>query len=459
MTSQAETPRFAPNAERGVIGACLLGRHWAAKARLALAPEEFYSDVNRETFRAVCALLDAGMDVDTITVAEKLRQVDKLGDVGGVQYLNECLHSVSTPENIGDYSRVVRHYALDRHIKAQITVTKEDSSPENVGKLGDLIFKQRGLSVSGFLDFRTDITEELDKYLADKDCGIDTGIASIDEKLGGIFRGDILTVGARTGAGKTALKTKFMLNMAEAGHECLYITTEMSKAEMLCRVLPIACGIPAYKFNRKVLSYDDVKRVSEVTADNLSKLPIKIWAHPSPTISDIQAAIVQAGCRVVFLDYLQRFTFPDLRRNEPRTYQIAEFMKRLKTFVGEYGCSAVLGCQLNRRRDKDGKEVQPVLADLSDSGAVENESAKVGLLWQSDKGPFVTKGDTPLEWIQAKNRKGRTGAGGYLSLRADFVDMVSRDYETPNAQSELEPVAAGEMSEPGDRSWIGDADD
>lgn len=435
MTVQEmKTPKCDLLSERAVLGCCLFGRNVALRAREVLVAEDFYSEKHRHVFKAACDLLDAGADVDMITVAARLREGDKLGDVGGVAFLNECHLSVAAPDNVGSYAQVVRFCSLDREIERQLIVTGGDKSPESLDKLGDLIYAKKALGVSGFLDFATDIPATLDAHLTDKDNGVPTLLTDIR-----LYKGDVLAIGARPGVGKTALGTKMMLLIAGMNVPCLYITTEMSKEEMLCRVLPIATDIHASKFTEKKLSSAELRKIGEVTETSLSKLPIKIWAHPSPTIADVQAAVIQSKCRVAFLDYLQRFTFPDLRKQDARTYQITEFMKRLKTFAAQTGTSVVLLCQLDRKFDKEKRE--PHLSDLADSGSVEKESVSVGFLWHDEKDKVAgASRDKRLRWKTAKNRKGRVGTCINMSFREDFVDMLSELYEAPNEPAPAEDI-------------------
>ena len=125
-----------------------------------------------------------------------------------------------------------------------------------------------------------------------------------------------------------------------------------------------------------------------------------------------------------------------MRKQDARTYQITEFMKRLKTFAAQAGVSIVLGCQLDRKLDREKRE--PGLSDLSDSGGVEKESVSVGLMWEDKEDEEVgpSGGLKKIRWKTAKARKGRVGRRINLSFREDFVQMLSDLYEGPNLPQE-----------------------
>ena len=417
LTPELRLPKQAIGAERAVIGACFVGRQYAQRARQVLAPADFYSEKNRLIFAQVIKLLDQGSEIDLFVVSEHLRQADELVDAGGAEYLSECSSSLQTAETVDAQANLVRWCSLSREIQKRATLLSQDPEQEKaVQEMTDLVLTRRGLTVAGWMDFQTDLVEEFDNDQGDREMGIHTILTDVV-----IYKGDVFAVVARPGDGKTALSTAIMLAIAKKGESCGYVTTEMSKVEMLYRVLPMAAGIEANKFYQKRLTPAEVKKVGVVIRDNLSKLPIKIWSHPSPRIEDIQAFALRSKCRVLFVDYLQRCSMPSLRNNDPRTYQIEEFMKRLKTFCSETGLRCILACQAKRDRDKE--KGPPVLSDLADSGAVEKESVSVGFLWRPGKdegGP-----DRELEWITRKHRKGDIDVPIKLKLRKEYVEMCS----------------------------------
>ena len=437
LTSEkVRVPKQALQSERAVIGACLIGgRPTAARARQVLASDDFYQDTHRAIFKEICGLVDAGSEVDLVLLSEAMRASGDIGEIGGVTYLEECIKSTSTHNNVGDYAARVRWAALSRQIDTAIERTRDDQSPDTINRLADLVYARRALQVSGILNLSTDAIDALEADQADKDAGIPTRLSDVV-----LYKGDVLTVGARPCDGKTAALTKMMLLISQS-EPCCYVTTEMTIPEMLNRIFPVLTGIPATKFNMKRLDKVDWRKIAQVNSDHLPKLRASIWAHPSPTIGDIQSVAVQSKCRVLFVDYLQRCTFPALRQSDARTYQIQAFMRQLKTFAAETGVRVVLACQLNRKRDKE--KGPPVLADLADSAGVEQESVSVGFLWRpkDDAG----QDEREIEWITAKQRKGPTGGRVSLRFRAAYVDMLSAfEQEKMAAASEPEPAGGEE---------------
>ena len=439
-------PKQAIKAEMAVLGSCLIDPKAARKALQSLLPMDFYQDHHRQAFALLAEIYEGGGEADLILLSERLRLKDEaaFGTMGGAAYLSECVHSISSAEAVGHYCQLVKWCSLTREIENLAARLADDPDAERaMNRIGDLVLARRGLTVSNFMDLRENALEIFEKDQADQERGIPTRLTDIL-----LFRGDILTVAARTKGGKTALMTKLALLIAELGHEVLYITTEMSLAEMLYRILPIMTGIPAMRFNDKRLTKADEKTVYSIASARFPKLGLKVWARPAPTIADIQAAAIRSKCRVLIVDYLQRCTFPALRQQDARTYQIQDFMKRLKTFSGEAGISTILGCQLNRKRDKE--KGPPVLADLSDSAGVEQESVAVGLMWNPDEKDEAPHGaDRSIEWITAAWRKGPSGGTTRFKFRSELVDILAatedaRTVTELRTAPELPPKSEGE---------------
>ena len=433
-------PEVAGAAEKAVLGACLVDEGAARRAMLSLAAGDFYHERHRHVFQAVADLLASGPDskCDLTLVVEELRRRGQLGDCGGPTYLSECLQAVSSASYVDQYAAQVLKASLDRQVQVQLMVAAGDDTPENVEKLRALVMRREGASAIEFLDFQDvkQLTDAVEGLLTRMAPAIPTGFEELDQWVG-LRPGDLVTVGSRTGGGKTAFMTRMALNIAERQVPTTYVTTEMSRAEMLFRILPAAAGVPAWKLLKRACTPQDVRAVSEAVAGYLSKLPLKVYSHLRPRIGDITSAALRSECKALFFDYVQRADFGAEKAREPRTYQIQEFMIRLKNFSMQAGIFTVMGCQLDRQRDKNAEQ-QPTLSDLKDSASIEAESTHVMLLWtnRKDEGPIVRDGCVGLELINAKNRNGQGGHGekAYLELDREFVRVCSRSEAAPRAK-------------------------
>jgi len=423
-----DIPASSPEAERATLGSMLIDRKACDRARLFLEPEDFYLEPHRGIYGTILKILRASESnaIDPVTVGEQLRADNNLGEGGGLKALRDLTEIVSTSDHIEHYARIVKKSSLERKIRNQLIITSGAKTSENIHILGNLIQTAEGLGAGRIFDFRQDLGEALEAILERREVGVKTGFAEIDEHLIGLERGDLMTIGARVGEGKTAIMTRMAVNMASkflsqgSDDSVLYITTEMGRNQMVERVLPMATNIPLWRFRKNLIERADHRIINRVCGDTLSKLPLHIFDHSRPSISDIRSAITRCGCRVAFIDYLQRCHYP---KADNRTYEIQEFLVRLKSFAQRSGVSIVQGCQLDRQRDKNAK-APPNMSELKDSGSIEAESDIVGLMWRNEKKDLPpTPGCDPIEFIVKKNRSGAKNKECQLELRGELIKV------------------------------------
>lgn len=435
MTETHKTPAHNFEAERAVIGSILINPAALPAARLRLGPADFYAEVHRTIFAALLQLHADGFEaVDSLVLSDRLRKDGRLAEIGGATYLYDCIHSVVTADNVDYYVGLVREASLDRQVERQLYATTQDKTPENVGRLGDLILQLQGNRPGRIFDFRQDVQGVVNRLLLEKEPPvIRTGFFQLDSTIVGFERGELVTIGARTSGGKTAMMTRIMCNMAMDGYECLYFSTEMSREQMVMRVLPMATGIPFYKFRSRDLDPRQRELVSRTAAEKLSLLPIKIVDKSRISIEDVRGCTVQAAPDIVFVDYLQRCELP---KAENRAYEIEGFMVSLKAFTKDLGIRSVIAVQLDRGMDRN-PNTAPVLADLRGSGSIEHESDIVLLGWKPpeaalQKNPnFVppSPGCVAMEWIIAKGRNVAAGARVDFELNGELIRMAERASE------------------------------
>jgi len=448
-----ELPPFSPEAERATLGSMLI-ESWACKvARLNLNANDFYSEKNRNIFTAAVTLSNNRAPVDFISVAEELKSMGVFGDSGGTQYLKELGDSVGTTKHVEHYSKIVRQKSLERQVAKQFEVARLDKTPENVTLLGRLISESGGAGERTIFDFRKDLAGSIDGIIEGRTPGIPTGFKKIDECVGGFEEGTVWTIGARTGGCKTATMTRMALNVADFfrrenyDESVLYITTEMTQSAMIERVLPVASGVPLWKIKKGNLTKQEHGQINDACSKHLSKLPLKLYDHPSPNIDNIRDAITKSGSRIVFLDYLQRCQYP---KADNRAYEIQKFMVALTSFAQDAGVMICQGCQLDRGLDKQGGR-PPVLADLRDSGAIEHESHVVILLNRKENKDEVVDEKAPvlIEGAVAKARNGKPGKF-MMELNGELIKIAEEGESTKPLIPEM-----GEPGEdPDDEDWM-----
>ena len=430
--SEEKVPPQALIAERATIGSMLIEQQAVHRARLHLEAGDFYSENNRTIFKIICEIMDedAGLVPDPVVVAERLREGKNVGEGVGTKYLSECVEEVSSASHVEHYAKIVRHTSLDRQVNKQLHITSRDKTPENVSKLGDLIFAFRGVRGSPVINFETDIEAIVEEILSKKEEVIDTGFFELDCMLGGMQEGDLMTIGSRTGGGKTAFMVRMACNAAMEGWSVLYATTEMSAKQIVMQILPMASKIPAHKFRSNKLNEDEKMLVNDLAVNELKKLPIKVLDRSRLSIQDIQNVVTSHQPHIIFVDYLQRCYLP---KAESRNYQIEEFMVQLKSFSQDVGLRTVLGVQLDRGMDKNPNR-PPELSDLRGSGAIEHESVQVGLLWEPPEAVLKKRfdhvppqdGNVAMEFRIAKNRFGAAKVAVDLEINKEMIEILER---------------------------------
>lgn len=420
-----------PEAEKAVLGAMLI-EHWATRRALQLLkPGDFDDPAHGMIFTAISEISDESPDlqIDVTTVMSYLRKVGAMERVGPSR-LTECIEAVVSTSGLEHYIKFVKDASIQRQIDKQLDTTNGDRSSENVKALGDLIIELQGNRGVKIFDMREDLGPMIDEILDKPEPGILTGIGAVDEVIGPLKPGNLWTIGARPGGGKTALMTRLAGDIAAQGIETLYLTTEMTVKEMVQRLLPMATGIPHSKFRSASFNKDDYGKITAV-CDDLSLLPLKIMGRSRLSLDDIRGAIFQAKPQVVFIDYLQRCRMP---RAENMAYQIAEFYAELKSFLLEVGVIGFIGCQTDREVDKL-PNVSPTMSHLKGSGGIEAESDGVGLLWSppdevsSKRMGWVppSPGCIAFDFIIRKNRNGYKDVHADLQLNGSLIKMCERE--------------------------------
>ena len=437
-----KAPAIAAESELAVIGAMLIGPEGVRPAMDILTGRDFYSLANRVVFEAACvvAARTGGLGVDIVTVGEELNRLGKLSEVGGRQHLAKCQATVVTTAHASDYARKVLEASLIRQIDRQLDVTAQDKTDDNYRALGDLMAAKAAVFRSRLFEFRRDLPPAMEAILEPKKAAaLSTGLPALDKRLGYLKPGDLITIGARTGVGKTALMSRLAVAYAERGATTLYATTEMSEGDMLTRILPMALKIEAWRFRAGKFEDDHAERLRAAARGALAQLPLSILGRPRLALSDIRSAVNECRPAVVFVDYLQRCKFP---KADSYPQAITNFMADLKTLAQESRVVIFIGCQLSRLMDKM-SAVPPSLADLKDSSGIEAESDVVCLLWKPTpemlmkRAKPVEASNIGLDLIIAKNRHSDQGMAVELELEAKYVKMLDAQEIKQNEEPEF----------------------
>ena len=415
-------------AEMSVLGVAFLNKNALVKICEDLYPEMFYSEANQKLFEAIKALYDAKIPVDITTVKEELDKKKNLNAIGGIEYISEVIDSVATAANLDYYIKIVKDKALLRNLIDTATdiVTEsyeEDSDVTNVleeaeKKILDVVRERQTSDFIHIKDAIAQAQEQLEIRSQNKSdiTGIPTGFYDLDKATAGLHEGELIIVAARPGMGKTAFALNIATYAAQTTKKAVAIFNLEMPAEQLVNRMRSAVGqVDSYKIQTGNLSHEDWKRINEANSQ-LADTNIQIVDDAGITASEIKAkcrtlANKEEGLGLVIIDYLQLVTSGG-RRPESRQQEVSEISRAFKTMAMELKVPVIALAQLSRSAEKR-ENNQPMLADLRESGSIEQDADLVLFIHRNDyykaKEQIDSQKNVVADIIVAKHRKGSTG--------------------------------------------------
>ncbi|MEO2018785.1 MAG: replicative DNA helicase [Fuerstiella sp.] len=420
-----ETLRVPPqnlDAERGVLGSILLLNEAIDDVGEILKADHFYSDGHQKIYAAIRDLYENNVrGIDGITLAEELTRRDELEEVGGAAYLGEILDAVPHAAHVRYYSNIVRQKWMQRsliyactEILAQsydMATDIEDLLQSAERQIFSIVEEQVGSANIAIGDILMEAFHRIDERMNSEGdvSGVTTGFTDLDAQTTGLQPTELIVLAARPSMGKTA----FVCNVAEAIARkdkvgVLLFSLEQSNLELAERFLCIVAKVNGHDLRAGNLTAEQRDKLM-MASDELARLPLFIDDKPGRTIGQISALARRLHRKsplgVIIIDYLQLIEPED--KNAPREQQIAGISRRLKFLAKELRVPVIALAQLNRgvelREDK-----RPRLADLRESGAIEQDADMVMFLHRPDQyDPEDRPGEAEI--IVAKHRSGPTG--------------------------------------------------
>ncbi len=424
------------DAEESLLGAMLLSRDAIADAVECCGAEDFYKPAHAHIYSAICALYTRGEPADPVTVADELRRNGILEAVGDASVLISLQVNTASTANALHYARIVEEHALLRRL---VTVAGEIaelgySLPGDVADVIDraesMVFEvaQRRV-VDTMSPLRELLAQSLDHLenlfeRGDTITGVATGYSDLDDRLAGLQKSNLVVVGARPAMGKTSFALGIVNHAAvHARVPVLLFSLEMSHLELTQRMLCSEARVDATRMRNGRLLESDWPKISDAIG-RLGDAPIYIDDNPNITVMDIRAKSrrlkAREGLGLVVVDYLQLMSGHSKSRSENRQVEVAEISRGLKVLARELDIPVVALSQLSRnlemRQDK-----RPVLADLRESGSIEQDADVVLFIYRDEIYSPDSQDRGTAEIIVAKHRNGPTGVS-----RLAFVDHYTR---------------------------------
>ena len=433
-------------AEQSVLGAILLENDALPKALEIISPEDFYREAHRKVFDVIIELFDKNEAIDLITVTDSLKRKNELDSVGGVTYLSGLVSLVPTAANVRYHAKIIKEKAL---LRALLRSTTEIAAKVYESSLeADEMVDYAEKTIFDISDRRTKTSFftlkevikssfEMIEHLYDKKeaiTGIPSGFADLDELTTGFQPGDLIIIGGRPSMGKTALGLNIAQHVGvEVGEPAAVYSLEMSKEQLALRMLCSEAMVDSNSVRKGFIRKEDWHKLTNA-AGKLAAAPIFIDDSSSTSVLEMRAKarrlkMEHGGLSLVIVDYLQLMRG---RGNfERREQEISEISRSLKALAKELRVPVIALSQLNRAVEQRG-EKKPTLADLRESGAIEQDADVIIFLYRDEvynKNNPSNKGKAEI--IVAKQRNGPTSTVNltFLSNCTRFLDYTDKTYE------------------------------
>ena len=449
----ARIPPQALDAERSVLGAMLLSRDAIATAIQNLQEQAFYKDAHRKIWRVIIDLFDGSTPVDMVTLVEELKKRREIEAVGGVTYLTTLDQFIATPANVEHYCKVVHEKAILRRLIEVGTeiVGEAFDGREEPSHLLDRA-KQQIFAIwderlrTGFLPMRSLVLQgysAIEEYRQRKVhvTGVPSGFYDLDEMTAGFQKADFVVIAGRPSMGKTS----FAMNIADyvavraRGKErqtVAVFSLEMSKESLVQRLLCSLAKVDIHKVRRGYASAAEYKAL-QTAAAQLHEAPIYIDDTAAISILEMRAKarrlVSEQPLGMIVVDYLQLIRGPNNAEN--RQQEISSISRSLKALAKELQVPVLALSQLSRAVETRGGNKRPMLSDLRESGAIEQDADVVLFVYRPEVYETdPSKMDGKAEIIIAKQRNGPTGSVDLAFLKECTRFESLRDVPEPRPE-------------------------
>jgi replicative DNA helicase len=417
-------PPYNLEAEESVLGACLLSREAMANVLEVVRADDFYKPAHTEMFNAMLELYGRGEPIDAVTLAEELRRRGTLEPLGGKSYIFTLVQTVPTPSSAVHYAKIVEENALLRrlidaaHNISEMAYGMPEDVENAIDYSEDLIYKvSQRRDNQDFQPLRELLTENMEvvEKLYERGSsitGLPTGFTELDNITAGFQASNLIVIAARPAMGKSALAVSMAQHVAvEQNTPVVIFSLEMSKMELTQRLMCAEARVDSNQLRRGSLQDSDWPKLSHALG-RLAEAPIFIDDTASVSIMEMRAKCrrlkAKYGLGLVIVDYLQLMQPASRSRGDNRVQEIGDISRSLKILARELELPVIAVSQLSRnvehRTDK-----RPMLADLRDSGSIEQDADIVLFIYRDE----VYNPDSPqkgiAEIIVAKHRSGPIG--------------------------------------------------
>ncbi len=421
--SAGKIPPQNLDAEKSLLGAILIDEETLADISEHVKPNDFYDKRHGIIFDGVMRLFEKNKPVDLLTLTDELKRKSQLDEIGGSAYLTELTNYVPTAAHAESYAEIVAQKAVRRRlIKAsseiselgfnEETTTQEllQQAEAELFSVSDQSLKQDLVSIESILTDSFDRMEELHRNKGALR-GVRTGYRDLDNMTAGLQRSDLIILAARPAMGKTTLVTNLAYNVATiAKQPVLFFSLEMSKEQLVDRMLADASGVDAWNIRTGNLSDDDFSKLSEAMGE-MAEAPIYIDDTPGVSVLEMRTKARRAAhdqpLGLIIIDYLQLMQGSG-RSDGNRVQEVSEISRGLKLLARELNVPVIALSQLSRSVESRSPQI-PQLADLRESGSIEQDADIVMFIYREAYYNPDTDRENITDLIISKHRNGPVG--------------------------------------------------
>lgn len=454
--AEPKDPRVPPHnleAEMSLLGSVLIDTDAIVKIAPVVSADDFYDEKHRHIFAAVKHLYESHSPIDVLTLTDQLKAKKLLSIIGGSSYLNELTNFVPTAAHASQYAEIVANKALRRRLisstaeisdigydeNKQISEIVEDAE-SRLFAVSDKNIKHGIVSLEHILD---QSFERLDELHKDKGTvrGLPTGYKDLDNILAGLQKSDLIIIAARPSMGKTALSLNLAHNIATSNNQSvLLFSLEMSKEQLVDRLLAAEAGVDAWNLRTGNLSDSDFEKIGHAMG-TLSEAKIFIDDTPGITVSDMRTKSRREAHKnplgLIIVDYLQLMSGGSRFSSDAnRVQEISEISRGLKSIARELNVPVIGLSQLSRSVENRNPQI-PQLADLRESGSIEQDADVVAFLYREDYYNPDTNRKNITDIFIKKHRNGPIGGIElYFDREKQRFSSLEKKHATPFDEDE-----------------------
>lgn len=432
-------PPHSLEAEQSVLGSMIINKEAINTAIEQLHPDDFYKEANREIFEAIVNLFNRNEPVDLITLSEELRKRGTFENIGGVTYLADLSGGIATTSNVKYYCDIVEEKSILRRLikSCDDIVGKSYEGSEEVNAIIEQAEKNifditQGRHRDGFSPLKNvllDSFSKIEEMAANQGdlTGLTTGFIDIDNKLSGMQKSDLILLAARPSMGKTALGINIATNSSiKANANVGVFSLEMSKEQLVQRMISSVAHVDLQKIVSGRLDEDEWIKIID-SMGPLSKAKVFIDDTAGISLTEMKAKCrrlkIEKGLDLVVIDYLQLMQLEGKQEN--RQQEISAISRGLKALAKEMDCPVIALSQLSRAPELR-SDHRPILSDLRESGAIEQDADVVLFLYRDEYYNEDSDKKNIGEVIIAKHRNGPTGTVE-LVWKKEFTKFLNKE--------------------------------